>query len=138
MSGSLRIKWDKSIETGNRAVDVQHKYLIDIINELADGIEQGMTAKTFQKILNLLKYYTLWHFGREEQCMEQYECPAAEANKSAHAVFIETFERFQQEYRQGGGADEIARRMYKVLTEWLVNHIQKIDGQLGPCVHGKS
>jgi len=26
-------------------------------------------------------------------------------------------------------------RMYKTLTEWLVSHIMKVDGQIGPCMH---
>ncbi len=135
--GSLRLSWDDSLLTGDRAVDVQHKYLIDIINELADAIESGQAASALGKILNLIKYYAEWHFGREEQCMERFRCPAAETNIKAHAYFIETFEGFQQEYRASGGSDEIARRMYTTLTDWLVGHIKKIDGQLGGCVHGQ-
>jgi hemerythrin len=26
-------------------------------------------------------------------------------------------------------------RMYKTLTDWLVSHIMKVDGQIGPCMH---
>jgi hemerythrin len=29
---------------------------------------------------------------------------------------------------------ELARRMYKELTDWLVNHIQRVDGQISPCM----
>ena len=135
MQDSLKIEWDESLETGNRAIDVQHKYLVDIINELAEAIEQGRTDGIIGKVLNLLKYYTLWHFEREEKCMDLYECPAAEINKAAHANFIKTFVQFQEEYRQSGDADDIARRMYNELTEWLVKHIKKVDMQIEPCMH---
>lgn len=135
MSESLKITFDDSLLTGSRAVDVQHKFLIDIINDLAEAIEQGQAASVVKKTLNLMKYYAEWHFEREERCMEEYECPAAEINKAAHKKFIETFEAFQGEYRQSGGSDEIALRMYQELTDWLVRHIKKVDGQLAGCIH---
>lgn len=135
MGESLKIQYDDSLSTGSRLIDVQHKYLIDIINELAEAIEKGTAASAIAEILNLLRFYTEWHFEREELCMERYRCPVAAANKSAHATFITTFEGFRAEYREGGGSEEIARRMYATLTTWLVSHIQKVDGQIAPCVH---
>ena len=137
MAQSLKIEWDDSLSTGVRAIDVQHKYLIDIINELAEAIEEGHGARSVRKILNLLRHYAEWHFGREEQCMERHQCPAAAKNKKAHAYFMETFDGFQQEYRASGGSDEIARRMYAELTDWLVSHIKKVDGTMDGCVHAR-
>jgi hemerythrin len=135
MKESLKIVWDGSLATGVKTIDIQHKYLIDIINELAEAIEEGKTGSSIRKILNLLKHYTEWHFGREELCMEKFKCPAAAANKAAHGKFLQTFEGFQEEYRSSGDSEAIALRMYQVLTDWLVSHIQKIDSQAGPCVH---
>lgn len=135
MGASLKIAWDESLSTGHRATDVQHKYLIDIINELAGAIEKGEAAGVVKTILNLLRFYTEWHFEREELCMVRYKCPAAEINKRAHGQFLETFLRFESEYRHSGGSEDIATRMYQELTDWLVRHIKGVDGQLAPCVH---
>lgn len=136
MSGSLKLSWSDALSTGNKAIDVQHKYLIDIINELAECIETGQATQKVKTILNLLRHYTEWHFEREELCMERTNCPAICPNKAAHGVFIETFKKFSDEYNAGGGAEDIALRMYKTLTEWLVNHIQGIDAQLATCSQG--
>lgn len=138
MAESLKIAWDSSLTTGVRAIDVQHRYLIDIINELAEAIESGQGAGAVRRILNLMKYYAEWHFGREELCMERFRCPLASANKSAHAYFLETVTAFEVEYRQSGGSEEIARRMYQTLTDWLVKHIKGVDGTLAGCVHSES
>lgn len=135
MSESLKIEWNDSLSTGVRAIDVQHKYLVDLINELAEAIEQGVGAKAVSKILNLLRYYAEWHFEREELCMDRYKCPLASKNKAAHCYFVETFDGFQAEYKASGGSEDIARRMYKELTDWLINHIQGLDSGLGDCVH---
>ena len=135
MSGSLKLQWSDALNTGNRAIDVQHKYLVDIINELAEAIESGSATQNIKKIIHLLQYYTEWHFGREELCMDRFQCPVAAANKAAHCIFIETFLAFRKEYETSGGSEDIAMRMYKTLTDWLVNHIMKVDGQIGPCMH---
>lgn len=75
--------------TGHRAIDVQHKYLIDIINRLAEAIEKGQAAMAVKTILNLLNYYT--DFEREELCMDRHNCPAAATNKRARGHLIDTF-----------------------------------------------
>lgn len=133
MSESLKLSWSDALSTGNKAIDVQHKYLIDIINELAEAIETGKAAQKVKTILNLLRHYTEWHFEREELCMERTNCPAACQNKEAHKGFVAAFLRFAEEYNAGGGSEEIALRMYKTLTDWLVSHIQGIDAKLATC-----
>jgi len=135
MSNSLKVQWSDALSTGNRATDVQHKYLIEIINELAEAIETGRASQSVNKILNLLQYYTEWHFQREEMCMDRFRCPAHAANKEAHSQFITTFLQFRDEFHASGGSEDIALRMYHTLVAWLVNHIQKVDAQLAPCVH---
>ena len=135
MGESLKIVWDGSLNTGVKLVDVQHKYLIDIINELAEAIEESKATSKVGEILNLLQYYAEWHFEREELCMHRYECPAAAANENAHKKFIETFKAFRAEYRESGGSEDIARRMYTELVDWLVRHIQGIDTKLEPCIN---
>ena len=134
MTTSLKIEWDDSLSTGVRSIDVQHKYLIDIINELAEAIEEGHAAAKVKKILNLLRYYAEWHFGREEECMARHVCPFADKNQEAHAYFMRSLDGFQQEYRESGGSEEIARRMYTELTDWLVSHIKKVDATMGDHV----
>ncbi len=132
---SLKIEWSSALETGVALVDIQHKYLVDIVNELAEAIETGTAELKVKSILNLLKYYTVWHFEREELCMYRNNCPAAEVNERAHKGFLKTFEAFQEEFREGGGSEDIARRMYSELTGWLVTHIQGVDSKLADCVH---
>lgn len=130
MSQSLKVQWTDALCTGNKAIDNQHKYLIDIINDLAHVIETGQAAQSMKKIVNLLQYYTEWHFCKEEDCMNRLKCPAAGRNKEAHAQFIATFLAFRAELEGGGDSNEIATRMYKTLVAWLVQHIQGIDANL--------
>jgi hemerythrin len=126
----MKVAWSDALKTGNRAIDNQHKYLIDIINDLAGAIADGATPQALKKIVNLLQYYTEWHFCNEENCMNRLKCPVAAKNKDAHGQFIATFLEFRKELEAGGDSHEIAARMYKTLTSWLVQHIQGIDAEL--------
>jgi len=103
--------------------------LIDIINELAEAIETKQTDLKMRKILNLLQYYTEWHFEREELCMARTKCPMGEKNKAAHCVFMSQLKKFQEEYKSNPSVD-FAEKVYKELVNWLVLHIQGIDSSL--------
>lgn len=130
MSEIVKVRWMKELETGNRAIDVQHKYLIDIINDLADVITEQQGKSKMGKIIQLLQYYTEWHFCREEECMERTNCPTACQNKDAHAKFLGVVVDFKTEFAKTDdleGITDLGVRMYKVLTGWLVSHIQAID-----------
>ena len=130
MSEIVKVTWVDALATGNRAIDVQHKYLIDIINDLADVINEKQEKSKMGKIIQLLQYYTEWHFCREEDCMERTNCPTACQNKEAHAKFLGVVGDFKKEFGETNNPaaiTDLGVRMYKVLTGWLVTHIQAID-----------
>jgi hemerythrin len=129
-----RFTWTEALSTGSLMVDIQHKELIAAINDLADAIEQGKGATTIKKLLTFLKYYAEWHFGNEEKCVAHLQCPLAETNKQAHCQFIEMVHDMTDAYRNQGDSETIAREIHSLLSQWLVNHIMKIDSNLFPKV----
>ncbi len=129
-----KFQWDDSLSTGVRMIDIQHKELIVAVNDLGEAIEQGHGSTAIKKILVFLKYYAEWHFEHEERCAHQHQCPIAATNQQAHAVFIERFGQLSEQIRQSDVSEEFARKVYDELTKWLVNHILKIDTQIGACV----
>lgn len=129
MSEYTTIVWEDSLKTGNRGIDNQHKYLIDLINELAECLDKGNAAQELKKIANLLYHFTEWHFCNEETCMESMVCPLAKENKEAHKQFIATVVKYQGKIREVE-EDEFQRvgtEMHEVLISWFVNHIKGID-----------
>jgi hemerythrin len=132
-----KLAWDDALTTGDVEIDAQHKFLIDTFNDLGDAIQNGAGMGSINKILGVLKFYSGWHFGKEEDCMEQYRCPVAEINKKAHMVFIEKSINYQREYELSGDSDELALKIHSELSDWIVNHILAVDGKLYPCIHNK-
>lgn len=125
-----RIEFTDAIKTGDEAMDSQHRYLIGLINEIADIIDAGTAERELGRILPLLQFYVEWHFDREEQCMFRRECPFAKVNKDAHTVFIKTVADLKARYHAEGASQEFAEEIYSRLTNWLVDHIIKVDSTM--------
>ena len=129
------LQWDDALRTGDETLDKQHKYLIETLNNLGKAITQGNGTEVVAGILGRLRFYTGWHFGREEECFEIHRCPAAEKNKKAHTAFIEAFEKYHAEYRETGGSMELAIKVHEEISNWIINHIMIVDRELYPCIH---
>jgi hemerythrin len=88
--------------------------------------------------VKFLADYAVKHFGHEEHCMDEYRCPAAQANKTAHAQFLQKFTAFRQQLETRSSSDSvIAIQLLRELSDWLVNHIRHVDAQLLPCIKAK-
>lgn len=131
MNELTHFTWSDALNTGVPAIDIQHKELIHAFNDLADAIEQGKGSSAVKKLLAFLKYYAEWHFEREEKCAASCECPISNTNKTAHQHFYDVFGKLHEQYRQSDSSDEVAREVHRELSDWIVNHVLKIDKQIG-------
>ncbi len=124
--------WNDEMTTGVSEIDVQHKYLVNFINELGYSINKSHDPEDVVKVLKVMKFYAEWHFGKEEECMQRYHCAIANKNKKAHTVFVEKLLEHQKEYEKSGGSSELAHRIHEDLANWIINHIMTLDTQLYP------
>ncbi len=130
MTNAQRLEFNESIMTGDEIIDTQHKYLIELINEIADVVNAGTGETHLGEILPTLQYFTEWHFGREEECMHARNCPFADTNKKAHGVFLAIIDEFVEQFRAEGGSNELALTIHTKLIDWFVNHIKTIDARI--------
>ncbi|GAB4496598.1 MAG: hemerythrin family protein [Anaerolineales bacterium] len=129
------LQWDDALSTGDETLDNQHKYLVATLNELGEAIAQEHGSEIIARILGRLRFYAGWHLGREEECFDKYHCPAAEKNKKAHEVFVQKFDKFHERFRETGGSTKMALNIHEEISDWIVNHIMIVDGELYPCIH---
>jgi hemerythrin len=129
------LTWDESMTTGQPNIDAQHQELFERYNELSEALMHGSGSgrAATGELLDFLQFYTVWHFEREEEYMDEYRCPAAEANKKAHAQFIEMFGQFYDQWQESDTDMELVRQTYAALGNWIKNHIMGIDTQLLTC-----
>ena len=130
------ITWDDSMSTGVSLIDAQHKMLFQKFNEFSDAISvsRSKSREAACELLDFLQFYAKWHFGQEENCMDQYKCPVAAQNKQAHAEFIKTFGEFYTQWQADTMTPELANKTYVELEKWLLIHVARVDTQLRLCV----
>jgi hemerythrin len=124
------IVWDDSMSTGVAMIDEQHKMLFQSFNDFSEALSQITAREAAGEVLDFLQFYAVWHFQEEEKEMERFQCPAAEANKRAHAEFIRIFNQFYDQWQTGIMTSELAVSSYEQLEKWLVDHVMGIDTQL--------
>ena len=120
--------------TGADSIDAQHKVLVDLINRLLVSMQTGRAKDEVGPILNDLAKYATSHFAHEEACRARFSCPAALANKNAHAAFLNTFTAMKADYDKNGPSPMMAIRMQRELSDWIAQHIVGVDVKLKPCI----
>lgn len=130
MNPAQVLAWSDQLATGLVDVDVQHRRLIDIINEL--GVLRGYTAKLDELLIvfEKLRSYTLYHFQTEADLMQSY--PVNEANKNshlkAHQDFIDRINRVATLVVTDPA--DVVDQLLAFLVKWLVHHITGVDARM--------
>ncbi|MDA8124468.1 MAG: bacteriohemerythrin [Deltaproteobacteria bacterium] len=129
------IQWNDSLKTNIGEIDSQHQRLIKLINDLDDAMRVGKGKDLSGKIVSELAAYTLSHFSTEEKYFHQYGYPEAPAHKEEHQRFVAEVSRFKTDF--DAGRMGLTIKLMDFLSDWLKNHIQKIDKQYVPFFKGK-
>lgn len=114
---------------GIEHIDEEHKRLFEIIEEENAILHNDFLYDKFDQISNVLGElveYTKVHFADEEAYMESINYDGLEAQKRAHAMFVEKIENINLD-DVDENQDEYLNGLLNFLLDWLVNHILKVD-----------
>ena len=123
--------WTKEMSVGVTAMDDDHKKLIDIINELHDGIAAGHKKEVLSAVLDQLVDYTKFHFAKEEELMLKASYLAVSTQKIEHASFISRISNLQERFKSAPVA-MLDLELMDFLRAWLFSHIRVSDKKYGP------
>ena len=126
------ITWGPSLLVNIRQSDLQHKKLVEIINQLHEAMKNGAGQEQLDTVFESLTAYTRIHFADEEQLLEKHGYPVTN-HKALHAHFIEQLQQYQQEFRNGV---LLSLPVMHFLKEWLLTHIQGDDKKYGEYLNG--
>lgn len=119
-----KIVWDQSFETNIPEVDAQHRRLVEIINNLADGIGRSSMGE-LQQTLAQLKDYAQYHFRAEETIMEAAGYDGLAEHRDEHMAFVDQLQLFDLDIILA--SEGLAWDMYQFLSGWLTSHILVVD-----------
>lgn len=115
--------------------DAHHQKLINLINQLHDGLLQAKGRQIIAPIIEELHKYTIYHFIAEEKMMMQHLYPDYNGHKKLHDAFIAEIAELKQKLMDGDY--KVSVETYSFLKDWLVNHILKSDQQYTTYFLGK-
>ena len=129
------IQWNDDLNVGVLEIDRQHQRLVGMINDLNDAMKQGQGKDVLDKIINGLTNYTKTHFGIEEKYFDQFGYPDANNHKKEHLNFTKKVTEFKAGFDKGKIGLSI--EVMNFLSNWLQNHIKRVDKKYGPFFNEK-
>jgi len=124
------IQWTEAMSVGVEDLDNDHRVLIDLMNQLA-GADARHDRINLEAVLDELVDYTVFHFEKEEQYMEQAGYPALEVHRRVHAELTEQVFAIRRKV-VASAQTELGDEVLAFLSNWLQEHILKTDALYMP------
>lgn len=116
--------------TGNEVIDAEHTRLFELIDEIYNLAKDEFRSDKYDQIMNALNElsdYTDYHFKHEEEYMESIDYDDIFIQKAQHKIFIKKLNSVDLKEIDDGDQDKFISELLEFLTDWLVNHIVKLD-----------
>ncbi len=119
------IDWSSKMSVGIEEIDIQHKKLIQIINEIHEMLKTNSFEEKLDSVFNKLIMYTIYHFRTEEAYMEMVNYTNLESHKKQHEKFVNKLKRLKSRCYQG--REGIVVELSSFLSGWMISHILHSD-----------
>lgn len=117
--------WTDAYLTGVAEIDKQHRWLVDMTNNLHDELEK---AEPDQKVIGDIVYglvdYATNHFILEENLFSQHGYPESKEHIDEHNKFNQTAAALLGKHEAG---EMVTTDAMTFLKDWLNHHILEID-----------
>ncbi|MFB6085150.1 MAG: bacteriohemerythrin [Halorientalis sp.] len=128
-SGTFAEWDDERYSTGIERFDEQHKRLFGLLNDLHTAMDEGHSEERVGDILRELERYTEYHFGDEEEFMQDcgYAMDCADCffdHRGMHDEFEETVREFRERHENG---EYVTMDVLVFARDWLDSHIAADD-----------
>ncbi len=132
------MKWYADLSVGNNTVDEQHKKLFEVVENLIDACNQKKGNEEVGKTLKFLLDYTRNHFRDEEALMMKYGYPKIVDHKKEHDAFAKEVAEKVDAFNKGGAGVAVVLQVMNQANSWLINHIMKMDKEVGKHILSKA
>ncbi len=119
--------WSADLETGNTAIDTQHKELIIAVNNLLDACASGKGREALKQTADFLYSYTAKHFADEEKLQLASKYPDYQNHKKEHEDFKKVVHEMVAQLNTEGPTVAMVGKVNKTIAGWLIRHIKQQD-----------
>lgn len=125
--------WTQDLAVGYTHIDNDHKQLFELVNRLFEGMKAGRANSILGAIIRELVDYTVNHFRREEDLMQQMAYAGYPEHKRAHDQLVREVRALEERFR--AGSITLSLDVFNFLQDWLSDHIKTHDRKLGAALH---
>jgi hemerythrin len=139
MDWQYGVAWNKNLETGNEAIDFQHRQLFKLASDLVEACGNGQDIAHLGEVLRFLATYTVQHFTDEEALQLACHYPDYAAHKKLHDDFKLVVNDLIARYEREGSPRDLSNQVSSVVVRWLVQHIRGEDTKIAAYIreHGE-
>ncbi len=130
----MGIQWRDSLAIGVEAIDNQHKELLLRFDGLLNACEEGRGKDEMKRLLSFLEEYVQTHFRDEEALQRLHRFPGYKEHCVQHADFEARIKALRSEIDAEGISMHHVIQTNNLLLKWLLNHISKVDKELGAYI----
>ena len=133
---SVQIAWAEVWACGDRAIDAQHKKLLELGQDLLMlTLQPHLQPKNILQQLDRLVEHLVYHFACEEHLLTKVAYPQAKEHALIHKSLAAKILVVRDSYRQG---DIKASAFFSFLVDdVIVGHLENEDSRFSPYVQGR-
>jgi len=129
-----KVEWSDRFSVGVKAIDQQHKTLIDMTNRLIDTPNVDSNSAVITDLLDGMIKYATTHFVDEERLMSMHNYPDYEAHQAQHIAFMKKTAEFCSVEEGKTVVHGFSDTVLEFLRDWWVSHILGSDMKFKPYV----
>ncbi len=131
------MQWTEDLSVGVARIDEQHRELFRRINVLVDAINNARCKYTIDSTIDFLAEYAATHFSQEEEVMEAAGYPEFAEHRAQHAIFMKALTDLGNQAakpREKGSSYDLSVETNRVVVDWIIAHIMRVDKKLGAYI----
>lgn len=122
----LLIAWTSQMNVGVKLLNNDHKQLVNLINNLHDGLVTGQSKAVLENEFEQLVTYTRFHHANEERLLDEAGFHGLLTHKQEHEQMLEHLLRMQIRFIESSQLG-VEMEIMQQLRVWLFRHIQGSD-----------
>lgn len=128
----MSLIWREQLSVGNDVIDNDHKYLIDLINQVETCLNNEKRIELVD-LLNRLTQYSMTHFASEEKIASCAGYTQVTDLHKSHEVLLKELDQVKHEMLENMTKTSI-EHFTTFLRNWLINHVIKEDLLMKPAL----
>jgi hemerythrin-like metal-binding protein len=119
-----KLEWQNEYCLGHDVIDSEHKKLFEIANKIFAINNPQTDSKIIEQLIHQLYDYMRYHFGHEEEYMDEVSFEKIEQHKKRHGEIIEEMNKILNESRD---FNILELKLVYVMQKWVLIHILEED-----------